>query len=58
MTSVIRHLLPIRNSPPSTSTLLDVTPKALRRRESTVRKFARQNTGACMPFEGNFQFRS
>jgi hypothetical protein len=30
MTSVIRHLLPIRDSLPSTSTLSDVTPKAPR----------------------------
>jgi hypothetical protein len=32
MTSVIPHLLPIRNSLPSTSTLSEVTPKAPRRR--------------------------
>jgi hypothetical protein len=58
MTYVIRDLLPIRNSLPSTSTLSDVTPNAPRRRQATLRKFARQNAGACMPFEGNFQFRS
>jgi hypothetical protein len=57
MTSAIRHLLPIRNSLPSTSTLSDVTPKAPRRLQATLRKFDRQNTGACIPFEGNFQFR-
>jgi hypothetical protein len=35
-----------------------VTPKAPRRRQATLSNFARQNTGACIPFEGNFQFRS
>jgi hypothetical protein len=58
MTSINRHLLASRNSLHSTSTLLDVTLKALRRCQATVCKFARQNTGARVPFEGNFQSRS
>ena len=58
MTSVIRHLLAIPNSLPSTSMFSDVAPKAHRRRQATLRKFARQNTGVCISFEGNFQFRS
>jgi hypothetical protein len=58
MTSVIRHLLPIPNSLPSTSMLSHLIPKAPRRRQATLSKFAPQNTGACIPFEGNFQFRS
>ena len=57
-TSVIRRLLPIRNSLPSTSALSYVTPKVPRRRQATLRKFASQNTGLCIPFEGNSQFRS
>jgi hypothetical protein len=44
MTSVIRHLLAIPNSLPSTSMFSDVAPKAHRRRQATLRKFARQNT--------------
>jgi len=40
MTSINRHLLPSRNSFHSTSTLLDVTLKALRRCQATVCKFA------------------
>jgi hypothetical protein len=58
MTSVIRHLLPIRNLLPSTSTLSDVIPKAPLRGQAIPRKFGRQNIGVCIPFEGNFQFRS
>jgi hypothetical protein len=58
MTSTNRHLFASRNSLHSTSTLLDVTLKALRRCQATVCKFARQNTGARVPFEGNFQSRS
>jgi hypothetical protein len=56
VTSVIRHLLPIRNSVRSRSTLSHVTPKAPRRCQATLRKFALQNTGACILFEGNFRF--
>jgi hypothetical protein len=56
MTSVIRHLLPIQNSLPSTSTLSDVTPKAPWRCQATLRKFGRQNSGF-FTFEENFQFR-
>jgi hypothetical protein len=48
VTSVIRRLLPIRNSLHSTSTLSDVIPKAPKRRQAILRK-ARQNTGACIP---------
>jgi len=43
MTSVIRHLLPIRNSLPSTSTLSDLIPKAALRGQAILRKFGRQN---------------
>jgi hypothetical protein len=58
MTSLIRGLLPIRNSLPSTSTLSDVIPKAPLRGEAIPRKFGRQNIGVRIPFEGNFQFRN
>jgi hypothetical protein len=58
MTFVIPRLLPIPNSLPSTSMLSDVTPKTPCRRQATLRRFLRQNTGARIPFEGNFQFRS
>jgi hypothetical protein len=37
---------------------LGCDPKSARDRQATLRKFARQNTGACIPFEGNFRFRS
>jgi hypothetical protein len=39
MTSVIRRLLPIQNSLPSTSTLLDLAPEAPRRCQATLCKF-------------------
>ena len=58
MTSINRHLLPSRNSLHSTSTLLDVTLKALRLCQATACKFARLNARARVPFEGNFQSRS
>ena len=37
---------------------LGCDPKVPRRRQAILRKFARQKAGACLPFEGNFQFRS